>query len=247
MKFKDKVVLITGASRGIGRATALEFAKEGAKIVVDYVEHEDDANKVIEEIKKLGSDAIAIRCDISDETQVQNMVRESIEKFGRIDILVNNAGIVIDVPMMERTVEEWRRTLDVNLIGNYLCTKYVAMEMKKTGGGRIVNIASTNAIDRFSPQAADYDASKAGIVILTKDFAKELASDNILVNAIAPGWADTEMNKDLPANFIVEENEKIYLKRFAKPEEIAMPILFLASSDASYITGAILTVDGGFL
>lgn len=243
MKLKNKVALITGSSRGIGRATALLFAKEGANIVVNYSKSEKESNKVIDEIKKLGSDAIRIKCDVSDEKQVKEMVEQTIKKFGKIDILVNNAGVVFDVPFKERTVDQWKRTLDVNLIGVFLCCKYIAPHMPK--GGRIVNISSTNGINSFSPDAMDYDTSKAGVIILTRDLAKELAP-NILVNSVAPGWVDTAMNKDLSKDFVEKENKKIYLKRFAQPEEIAKTILFLASDDASYITGVTLVVDGGY-
>jgi len=243
MKLKNKVALITGSSRGIGRATALLFAKEGANIVVNYSKSEKESNKVIDEIKKLGSEAIGIKCDVSNEKQVKKMVEQTIKKFGKIDILVNNAGVVFDVPFKERTVDQWKRTLDVNLIGVFLCCKYIAPHMPK--GGRIVNISSTNGINSFSPDAMDYDTSKAGVIILTRDLAKELAP-NILVNSIAPGWVDTAINKDLSKDFVEKETKKIYLKRFAQPEEIAKTILFLASDDASYITGVTLVVDGGY-
>ncbi|MBL7156425.1 MAG: SDR family oxidoreductase [Candidatus Pacebacteria bacterium] len=244
MKLKNKIALITGASGGIGKATALLFAKEGAKVAVNYFSSENEAKSVVEEIQKIGSEAIAIKCDVSDENQVKTMVDQVVGRFGSMDILVNNAGIVFDVPFLERTVEQWKKTLDVNLLGTFLCSKYASEPLKKTSNGKIINISSTNAIDCFSPEAMDYDASKAGIIILTRDLAKELAPE-IRVNAIAPGWVDTKMNKDLPQDFIDEEIEDIYLKRFAKPEEIAKAILFLASDDASYITGSILKVDGG--
>jgi 3-oxoacyl-[acyl-carrier protein] reductase len=245
MKLKDKVALITGSSRGIGKATALLFAREGSKIVVNYIESEKEASNVVNEIRKMGRDAVAIRCDVSDEDQVKKMVDEAINRFGRIDILVNNAGIVFDVPFSERTVDQWKRTIDVNLLGVFLCSKHVAPHMKKQKSGRIINISSTNAMNSFSPEAMDYDASKAGVVIFTRDLAKELAP-HIRVNSIAPGWVDTDMNKDLPRDFIKEETEKIYLRRFADPGEIAKVILFLASDDSSYITGSILKVDGGY-
>jgi len=244
MRFKNKIALITGASKGIGRATALLFAKEGAKVVVNYFSSKKEAFAVVDEIKKVGSEAIAINCDVSKENEVKKMIQQTINKFGKIDILVNNAGIVFDVPFFERTVEQWKQTLDVNLLGTFLCSKYASEQMLKKDGGKIINISSTNGIDSFSPESMDYDASKAGIIILTRNLAKELAP-KIQVNSIAPGWVDTEMNKDLPKDFVEEETEKIYLKRFAKPEEIAKVILFLASDDANYITGSILKVDGG--
>ncbi len=244
MKLKNKTAIITGSSSGIGKATALLFAKEGANVVINYISPEKEALVVADEAKKLGVQAIAIKCDVSKENEVKKMVTETMGKFGGIDVLVNNAGIVYDVPLFERTMDQWQRTLDVNLLGNFLCSKYVAERMLKKGKGRIVNISSTNAINSFSPDAIDYDASKAGVITLTKDFAKALAP-KINVNAVAPGWVDTKMNKDLPSEFVQDEASKIYLKRFAKPEEIAQAILFLASDEASYITGSVLVVDGG--
>ena len=244
MRLKNKITLITGASRGIGKATALLFAKEGAKVVVNYLLSEKEAADVVEEIKNIGSEAIAVKCDVSKEDEVIKIISKVVETFGGIDILVNNAGIVFDVPIFERTTEQFKRTTEVNLLGNFLCSKYVSEQMLKKNGGKIVNISSTNAINNFSPDSIDYDASKAGIIALTKDFAKELAP-KIQVNAIAPGWVDTDMNKDLSKEFIEDEKEKIYLKRFATPDEIAKTILFLASEDADYITGSILVVDGG--
>jgi len=246
MKLKNKVAIVTGSSRGIGKVTALLFAKEGAKVVINYLlSEEKETLLVVDEIKKMGSEAIAVKCDVSEESQVKKMIKQTLDEFGKIDILVNNAGVVFDVPFFERTVEQWKRTLDVNLLGTFLCSKYASEQMLKNNGGKIINVSSTNGINSFSPEAMDYDASKAGIIILTRDLAKELAP-KIQVNSIAPGWVDTEMNKDLPQNFVKEEMEKIYLKRFAKPEEIAKSILFLASDDASYITGSILKVDGGY-
>jgi len=245
MKLKNKVALITGSSRGIGKATALLFAKEGARVIINHSksESETEAQETLGEVKRIATDAICIKADVSDEGAVESMISQIVERFGKLDILVNSAGIVFDTPFQEKTVEQWRRTLDVNLIGTFLCAKYASRHMPK--GGRIVNISSTNGIDSFSPEAMDYDASKAGVIILTRDLAKELAP-NILVNSIAPGWVNTDMNKDLPENFIKEETDKIYLKRFAEPEEIAKAVLFLASQDASFITGSTLKVDGGY-
>lgn len=245
MKLKNKVALITGSSSWIWKATALLFAKEWAKVIINYFSApEEQVLKIVNEIKAIWSEAIAINCDISDENQVKAMIEKAIQTFGQIDILVNNAGIVYDMPIFERTVDIFKRTLEVNLIGNFICSKYISQLMLERKTGKIINISSTNAINGyFSPDAIDYDASKAGIITLTKDFAKALAP-YIQVNAIAPGWVNTDMNKDLPEDFVKEEAEKIYLKRFAEPEEIAKTILFLASEDANYITGSILVVDG---
>ena len=207
---ENKVAIITGASKGIGKSTSLLFAKEGAKIVVNYFSSEKEAFSVVDEIKKIGSEAIAIKCDVSKEDEVKEMIQKTIDNFGKIDILINNAGIVFDVPFFERTVEQWKRTMDVNLLGTFLCSKYASEQMLKSDNGKIINISSTNGINCFSPESADYDASKAGVIILTKDLAKELAP-KIQVNSIAPGWVDTEMNKNLPKDF-VEEDIKDFFK-----------------------------------
>ncbi len=245
MRLKNKVAIVTGASRGIGKATALLFAREGAKVVVNYFSAEEDAFLVVDEARKLGSEAIAIKCDVSKEKEVREMIQKTIDTFGRLDILVNNAGVVFDIPIFEKTVAQWKRTLEVNLVGTFICSKYASEYMQRTGGGTIINISSTNGINTLSPESADYDASKAGVINLTKNLAKELAP-TIRVNSVAPGWVDTEMNQDLPKDFVEEETEKIYLKRFAEPEEIGKAILFLASDEASYITGSIIKVDGGY-
>jgi 3-oxoacyl-[acyl-carrier protein] reductase len=245
MRLKNKVALITGSSRGIGKATALLFAKEGAKVVVNYIKAETEANAVVEEIKKIGSDALAIRCDVSNEQQVKKMFGEAIRKFGRIDILVNNAGIVFDVPFFKRTVEQWKKTLDVDLIGVFICSKYAAKQMQKQNSGKIINISSTNGINTYHPESIDYSAAKAGVINLTKSMAMGLGP-KILVNCVAPGWVKTNMNANLSEDYVEKETQKIYLKRFSEPEEIAKAILFLASDDASYITGSTLVVDGGY-
>lgn len=239
-------MLVTGSSRGIGRATAIAFAKEGAHVIVNYVKDATSANEVVKQIKGLGRDATAVRADVAIETDVQNLIKESVNHFGTIDVLVNNAGIVFDVPIFEKTVEQWERTLKINLIGTFLCTKYAAPHMKGRAGASILNISSTNGIDSLSPESADYDTSKAGVISLTRNLAQSLAP-TIRVNSIAPGWIDTEINKDLPKDFVKSETAKIALKRWGQPEEIAKTVLFLCSEDASFITGATLVVDGGYL
>lgn len=244
MRFKSKVVLITGSSRGIGKAAAILFAKEGAKVVINYSSSENEAKKAVDEIKKIGSESIAVKCDVSKEDEVEAMMNKAIEAFGGIDILVNNAGIVFDAPIFKKKSEQWKRTMDVNLFGTYLCSKYCSAHMMKNKSGKIINVSSTSALYSFYPEIIDYDASKAGVIALTKDFAKALAP-HIQVNVIAPGWVDTDINKDLSESFVKKETKQIYLKRFAKPEEIAKVILFLASEDSSFITGSVLVVDGG--
>lgn len=245
MKFKNKIVLITGSSRGIGKATALAFAEEGAKIVVNYVKDEKAAQAVVASIKKIGTDAIAIRADVAIEADVKRMIDETVKHFGAIDILINNAGIVWDIPIFTKTVEQWERTFQVNLLGSFLCVKYAVPHMKGRMGASILNISSTNGIDTLSPESADYDTTKAGMISLTKNLSQTLAPD-IRVNCIAPGWVDTDINKDLPAELIKSETEHIALGRFGHPKEIAKAALFLSSEDASFITGSTLVVDGGY-
>lgn len=245
MKLNGKVALVTGASRGIGRATALELAKEGCDVVVNYEKSADHAEKVVKDIQKMGQKAIAVKCDVSDEKQVEKMVEQTIKAFGKIDILVNNAGIVFDVPFFERTVEQWKRTLDVNLIGIFLTAKYAAKHMLKQKSGTIINISSTNGIHTYHPDSIDYSASKAGVINATKSMAMQFAP-HIRVNAIAPGWVETEMNGKLPADYVKSEKAKVLLHRFADPKEMASVVVFLASDDASYLTGSVIVVDGGY-
>ncbi len=245
MRFENKVVLITGSSRGIGRATAIEFAKEGAKVIINYSKSKKEAEEVVKEIKNISQQAIAIQADVSNEKEVQSMFQKAKKEFGTINILVNNAGLVYDKPFFERNAEEWHKILGVNLISIFLCSKYASIEMKKQNAGKIINITSTNGLDTFSTSTPDYDAAKAGAIILTRNLAKELAPWNIQVNSIAPGWINTDMNKDLPKEVIKEETDQIHMKRFGEPNEIARVVLFLASDDASFITGTTIKVDGG--
>lgn len=241
----NKVALVTGSSRGIGKAIALRFAKEGMNIVVNYNNSKIEANKVVRDIKKLGVEAIAIKCDVSNETAVKKMITQVIKTFGKIDVLVNNAGIVYDVPLLKKTTKQWKRTFDVNLNGAYFCSKYTAPYMLKQGFGNIINIASTNGINVTCPDSADYDASKSGIISFTRNLAEELAP-KIRVNCIAPGWVLTDINKKLPKEYIKEEEKRIFTKRFGKPEEIASVAFFLSSQDSSYVNGIVLIADGGY-
>lgn len=242
----EKVVLITGSSKGIGKATAIEFAKIGGyKVVINYLTDKENAEKLSNYLKeKYKIEILVIKTDISNEEQVKNMIQEVINKFGRIDVLVNNAGIAIDKEFEDRTVEDWKRTLEVNTIGTFLVSKYASENMLKNKSGKIINVSSTNGINTFFPSSIDYDASKAAIINLTYNLAIQF-SPYINVNAVAPGWVNTEMNKELPKELIKEETEKIYKKRFADPEEIAKVICFLASEDAEYINSTVIKVDGG--
>lgn len=242
----EKVVLITGSSKGIGKATAIEFAKIGGyKVVINYLTDKENAEKLSNYLnEEYKIETLVIKADVSNEEQVKNMVQEIINKFGRIDVLVNNAGIAIDKKFEDRTVEDWKRTLEVNTIGTFLVSKYASENMMKNKSGKIINVSSTNGINTFFPSSIDYDASKAAIINLTYNLAIQFAP-YINVNAVSPGWVNTEMNKELPKELIQEETEKIYKKRFAEPEEIAKVICFLASKDAEYINGTVIKVDGG--
>lgn len=239
------VALVTGGSRGIGKATILEFAKAGVNVVINYNKHAMLAEAVKDEIlNKYDVEVMCIKADISREEEVEEMVNQIIDRFGKIDILVNNAGICHDSLFMDKSVNNFKKILDVNLIGTYLCSKYVGRVMLDRGSGKIINIASTNAIDTYYPESCDYDASKAGVISLTHNMAREFAP-HILVNCICPGWVKTEMSEGLSYEQIEEEKEKILVKRFAGPSEIAKVVVFLASSKASYINDAIIRVDGG--
>lgn len=242
----EKVVLITGSSKGIGKATAIEFAKQGqVKVVINYLKDKEKAEELSNYLKQeYKIETLVIKADVSNEEQVKNMIQEVIKTFGRIDILVNNAGMVIDKEFEDRTVEDWKRTLEVNTIGTFLVSKYVGESMMKNKSGKIINVSSTNGINTFFPSSIDYDASKAAVNNLTYNLAIQFAP-YINVNAVAPGWVNTEMNTDLPKDLIEEETEKIYIKRFAEPEEIAKVICFLASEDAAYINSTVIKVDGG--
>ena len=240
-----KVVLITGASRGIGKATAIEFAKKGYNIIINYNNSESEARELSEYIKKeYKVETLVIKCDVSNEQEVKKMVDNSVDKFGKIDILVNNAGIAIDKPFEERELQDFEKTFGTNVYGMFLVTKYVSKYMLENKYGKIVNVSSTSGLDEFSPFSIDYNASKAAIISLTHDLAIQL-QPYINVNAVAPGWVDTEMNKDFDEDFWKEAKERICKKYIAKPEEIAKVIVFLASDDASYINSEVIKIDGG--
>ena len=241
---ENKVVLVTGSTRGIGKATIIEFASKGYNVVINYVSSEKEANELKEFVEdKYGIKALAIKCDVSNEEQVKQLVSIVIREFGKIVVLVNNAGIVYDRSFEEITVGEFERTLKVNVIGAFIVSREVSKYMES--GSAIINVSSTNGTKTISPECLDYNISKIGLQSLTRDLAFQL-KPKIRVNAIAIGWADTDMNKDLPRDYIEEEMSKIYLERFAEPSEIAKTIYFLGSEESSYINGEILTIDGGY-
>lgn len=245
MESSRNVVLVTGGARGIGRSTIIEFAKKGYDVVINYCHSEVEANELKEFVEKqYNVCALVVKASVSNESEVEKMVTEVIQEFGHIDCLVNNAGIAIDTTFDDKTYDNFMEILKVNLIGTFMVSKYVGKYMLANGSGNIINVSSTNGIDTVYPESLDYDASKSGVISLTKNLALQYAP-NIRVNTVAPGWVTTDMNKELDYDFIKNEEKKIMLSRFADPSEIAKVIVFLASSDASYINGSVIRVDGG--
>ena len=244
MDLKNKVALVTGSSRGIGKAIIIQLAKAGANVIINYNNNDIEASKVFEQVKKYGVEVMKIKCDITDEGEVKKMIDTIISSFGKIDILVNNAGIALDSLVEDKTVDSFRKTLNVNLVAPFIVSRYVGKYMIENHYGKIVNISSTNGIDTYYPYSLDYDASKAGLINLTHNLA-EIYKPYVNVNCVCPGWVNTEMNKFLDDDFKKDECNKIKLGRFAHPEEIAKVVSFLVSDDASYINDAIIRVDGG--
>lgn len=245
MKLKDKVILITGASRGIGYQTAYEVAKEGACVVINYNNSINEALELEQVLKKeFNTDTLVCKADIGNDDEVRNMVSNVIEHFGRIDVLVNNAGVCNDTMFFDKTKESFMSILETNLVGTFLVSKYVSSYMLKQKSGKIINIASTNGEYSYYPESLDYDASKAGVISLTHNLALYL-SPYVNVNAVCPGWVETDMNRDLSAWQIEKEEGKILLRRFAKAYDIARVIVFLCSDDSNYINNEVINVDGG--
>ena len=242
----NKVALITGSSRGIGKQIAIKLAKNGYNIVVNYVNKNEEVEKTIEELKQFGVEILEAQGDISNYEQSEKIVNSTIEKFGQIDVLVNNAGITKDMLIMRMKKEDFTKVIDVNLVGTFNITKNVIPHMMKKRSGRIINISSVVGISGNAGQC-NYAASKAGIIGFTKSLAKELASRNILVNAVAPGFIETNMTDVLQENVKEEIKKQIPLKRIGKAEDVANAVYFLTSEESSYITGQVLQVDGGML
>ena len=246
MCLTGKTAVVTGGSRGIGRAICIELAKQGANIVVNFSGSEAKAKAVVEEIEALGPKAIAVQADVADSTSVDGLMKQALEEFGSIDILVNNAGITRDNLLMRMKEQEWDDVIDTNLKGVFLCTKAVTRQMMKQRAGRIINISSIVGV-AGNPGQANYVAAKAGVIGLTKTTAQELASRNILVNAIAPGFITTEMTDALPEALKESMLKQIPLAKLGQPEDIAKAVAFFASDSASYITGQTLHIDGGMV
>jgi NAD(P)-dependent dehydrogenase (short-subunit alcohol dehydrogenase family) len=250
MDLKDKVAIITGARRGMGKSHALVLAKVGAKVVVSDIS-EEDCQGVVKEIEKNGGEALAVKCDVTKKEEVNNLVKKTIERFGKVDILINNAGICQFKPFLELTDEEWDRTLNINLRGYFLCAQAAAKEMIKKKSGVIVNIASVamGQVGKGMAQIVHYCASKGGIVAMTEALAVELAPYNIRVNAISPGAIETPMAEATKQDPKILESTlaKIPMGRMGRPEEVSNLVLFLSSDSSSYMTGSTVVIDGGWL
>nr|WP_325183293.1 3-oxoacyl-[acyl-carrier-protein] reductase [uncultured Oscillibacter sp.] len=244
MNFEGKTALVTGGSRGLGRAVCLELAKGGASVVLCYAGNEAAAQETVREIEALGAKALAIRCDVSDAAQVDALVKAAVETFGQIDILVNNAGITRDNLLMRMSEADFDAVISTNLKGTFLCMKAVSRLMLKQRYGRIVNLSSVVGL-RGNAGQVNYAASKAGVVGMTKSLAKELASRGVTVNAVAPGFIETDMTAALTDAARAAAQGSIPMNRLGAPEDVAKAAAFLASDDAAYITGQVLAVDGG--
>ncbi|MFT5872900.1 MAG: 3-oxoacyl-[acyl-carrier protein] reductase [Clostridium sp.] len=243
---KGKTAVVTGASRGIGRAIAIKLAKLGANIVVNYRNSFDAVQGVVKEIEALGVKALAVQADISSYSDVEYMMKKCIEEFGSIDILVNNAGITKDGLLMRMKEEDFDSVININLKGAFNCTKHVSALMLKQRRGRIINISSVSGLTGNAGQV-NYSSAKAGIIGMTKSVAREFASRGITCNAVAPGYIQTDMTSVLPEKAKDAIMSTIPLKRLGKPEDVANAVAFLASDEASYITGQVINVDGGMV
>ncbi len=244
MVLENKVALVTGASRGIGRQIAISLAKEGAQVIVNYNGSAAKAEEVVNLITEAGGRAEAVQCNVSEYAKAEELMKYIIGKYGRVDILVNNAGITRDNLLMKMTEEEFDAVIDINLKGTFNCIKHLSRQMLKQKGGRIINISSVSGVMGNAGQA-NYCASKAGVIGLTKSVARELASRGITCNAVAPGFIETEMTDVLADSVKEAMNAQIPMKCFGNTEDIAGTVVFLASDAARYITGQVINVDGG--
>lgn len=242
----NKVAIVTGAAKGIGRAIALRLAEDGMNIAINYRSNDMEANNLVDEINKLGVRAIAIKADISDFAQAEGLIKDTLKVFGRIDVIVNNAGVTKDSLLLRMTEESFDSVIEINLKGTFNCIKHVTPVMLKQKKGKIINISSVVGITGNAGQV-NYSASKAGVIAMTKSLAKEVGSRGICVNAVAPGFIQTDMTAKLSLKAVEELSKAIALKRLGLPEDVAKAVSFLASDDSDYITGQVLCVDGGMV
>jgi 3-oxoacyl-[acyl-carrier protein] reductase len=247
MKLKDKIALVTGSSRGVGRAVALGLAKQGANMVVNYTSNENAANEVVEAIQSMGGKAIAVKADVAQKTEVENLVNSAIDTFGRLDILVNNAGFTRPAMMIKMTEDQWDQVVDIHLKGAFLCAQAAGLHMKEQKSGKIINVTSVAGIVGTVGQI-NYSAAKGGIISMTKSIARELARYNVCANVISLGIVATDMTEKIRSDEKLKEiyMNRILLKRFAEADDIAPAFAFLASDESNYITGQLLCVDGGY-
>ena len=243
---EKQVVLVTGGSRGIGKSIALKYAENGYNIVINYVSENTDVKELKKEFEKYGVECLIVKADVSKAEEVKNVVKQAIEKFEKIDVLVNNAGITRDALLMRMKEEDFDKVIEVNLRGTFLVTKAVTPYMMKKRNGRIINLSSVVGVTGNAGQS-NYSASKAGIIGFTKSVAKELASRNIRVNAVAPGFIDTDMTSILSDDVKASINAQIPIKRMGTAREIANVVYFLGSEESSYITGQVINIDGGMV
>jgi len=248
MRLEGKKAVVTGAGRGIGRAVAMAFAREGADVLVNYVSNSATADEVVAEIKKLGRKAIAVKADVASTADAKNMIETAIKELGGLDILVNNAGVSIPAMLLKMTEEQWDRILNIHLKGTFTCTQAAALHMKEQKSGKIINVISTAGLFGTIGQI-NYASAKAGIIGFTKSASRELGRYNINVNAISCGVIKTDMTQKVQSDEKLRSiyEARIQLGRFGEPEEVAHAFVFLASSEASYITGQVIPVDGGYI
>jgi len=247
MKLKDKIALVTGSSRGVGRAVALGFAKQGANVVVNYTSNENAANEVVETIQSMGGKAIAVKADVAQKAEAENLVNSAVDTFGRLDILVNNAGFTRPSMMIKMTEDQWDQVVDIHLKGAFLCAQAAGLHMKEQKSGKIINVTSVAGIVGTVGQI-NYSAAKGGIISMTKSIARELARYNVCANVISLGIVATDMTEKIRSDEKLKEiyMNRILLKRFAEADDIAPAFVFLASDESNYITGQLLCVDGGY-
>lgn len=247
MKLKDRIALVTGSSRGVGKAVAVGYAQEGAKVVVNYTSNEKAAIEVVEIIEKIGSQAIAVKADVAQKADAERLVQAGIDEFGGLDILVNNAGFGRPAMMLKMEEDQWDSVVDIHLKGAFLCAQAAGRHMKEKKSGKIINVTSVAGLVGTVGQI-NYSAAKGGVISMTKSMARELARYNICVNVISLGIVATDMTEKIRTDEKLREiyMNRVLLKRFAEAEDIAPPFTFLASDDSNYITGQLLCVDGGY-
>jgi 3-oxoacyl-[acyl-carrier protein] reductase len=247
MRLKDKAALVTGSSRGVGRAVALGFAKEGANVVVNYTSNQTAADEVVEAIQAMGSKAIAVKADVAQKKDAEALVGAAVDTFGKIDILVNNAGFTRPALLLKMTEDQWDQVLDIHLKGAFLCSQAAGLQMKEQNSGKIINVMSVAGLVGTVGQVK-YSAAKGGILSMTKSIARELARYNICCNVISLGIVATDMTEKIRSDEKLREiyMNRILLKRFAEPDDISPAFVFLGSDESNYITGQLLCVDGGY-